>query len=96
MSNQYDVDKQNKVRQLRDKASYDKDKVHAILDSAQELRLGSGNGGPAICIDEFSLFRFALGAEEVGNLFGGRAAGFPYDGRAVPSTVNQRRRSGVQ
>ena len=47
----------------------------AILDSAQELRLGSGNGGPAICIDEFSLFRFALGAEEVGNLFGGRAAG---------------------
>jgi uncharacterized protein len=33
MTNGYDVDKQNKVRQLRDKAVYDKDTVHAILDA---------------------------------------------------------------
>lgn len=34
MENDYAVDKQNKVRQLREKAAYDKDTVHAILDSA--------------------------------------------------------------
>jgi len=34
MADQYVVSKQNKVRQLRDKAAYDKETVHAILDSA--------------------------------------------------------------
>ena len=34
MSNEYDVSKKNKVRQLRDKAAYDKKSVHGILDSA--------------------------------------------------------------
>lgn len=34
MTDEYDVSKQNKVRQLRDKAAYDRDTVHAILDSA--------------------------------------------------------------
>ena len=34
MADQYVVSKQNKVRQLRDKAAYDKATVHAILDSA--------------------------------------------------------------
>lgn len=34
MSNEYPVSKQNKVRQLREKAAYDKATVHGILDSA--------------------------------------------------------------
>ena len=34
MADQYVVSKQNKVRQLRDKAAYDKETVNAILDSA--------------------------------------------------------------
>ena len=33
MSNDYDVSKQNKVRQLREKAVYDRKTVHAILDA---------------------------------------------------------------
>ena len=33
MSNEYDVSKQNKVRQLREYAVYDRDTVHAILDA---------------------------------------------------------------
>ncbi len=33
MSNDYAIDKQNKMRQLRDKAAYDKETVHAILDA---------------------------------------------------------------
>lgn len=33
MSHDYAIDKQNKVRQLRDKAAYDKETVHAILDA---------------------------------------------------------------
>lgn len=34
MADEYAVSKQNKVRQLREKAAYDKATVHAILDSA--------------------------------------------------------------
>lgn len=34
MTSEYAVSKQNKVRQLREKASYDRDTVHGILDSA--------------------------------------------------------------
>ncbi|MGB5256795.1 MAG: pyridoxamine 5'-phosphate oxidase family protein [Woeseiaceae bacterium] len=34
MSNDYAVSKKNKVRQLREKAAYDRDTVHGILDSA--------------------------------------------------------------
>ena len=33
MTNEYDVSKQNKVRQLREYAVYDKEMVHAILDA---------------------------------------------------------------
>ena len=33
MSNEYEVSKQNKVRQLREKGHYDKETVHAILDA---------------------------------------------------------------
>ena len=34
MKERYDVDKRNEVRQLREKAAYDTDTVHAILDAA--------------------------------------------------------------
>lgn len=34
MNNEYDVSKKNKVRQLREKAAYDKETVHDVLDSA--------------------------------------------------------------
>ncbi|MGI9249118.1 MAG: pyridoxamine 5'-phosphate oxidase family protein, partial [Woeseiaceae bacterium] len=34
MTNEYSVSNKNKVRQLREKAAYDKDTVHSILDSA--------------------------------------------------------------
>ncbi len=34
MTREYTVSKKNKVRQLREKAAYDRDTVHAILDSA--------------------------------------------------------------
>ena len=34
MSEEYDVSKQNKVRQIPEKAAYDKEAVHGILDSA--------------------------------------------------------------
>ncbi|MDH5455458.1 MAG: pyridoxamine 5'-phosphate oxidase family protein [Gammaproteobacteria bacterium] len=33
MSNEYDVSKRNRVRQLREKATYDKDTVHRVLDA---------------------------------------------------------------
>lgn len=33
MSNEYEISKQNKVRQLREKAAYDQESVHAILDA---------------------------------------------------------------
>jgi nitroimidazol reductase NimA-like FMN-containing flavoprotein (pyridoxamine 5'-phosphate oxidase superfamily) len=33
VSDEYEVSKQNKVRQIREKASYDRDTVHAILDA---------------------------------------------------------------
>jgi nitroimidazol reductase NimA-like FMN-containing flavoprotein (pyridoxamine 5'-phosphate oxidase superfamily) len=33
LSNEYDVNKQNKVRQLREKAAYDVETVHTILDA---------------------------------------------------------------
>ena len=33
MTTDYEVSKRNKVRQLREKATYDKETVHAILDA---------------------------------------------------------------
>ena len=33
MANEYDVSKQNEVRQIREKAAYDRDVVHAVLDA---------------------------------------------------------------
>lgn len=50
MSKQYDVDKKNKVRQLSRKASYDTDKVHAILDSALVISAGFVQDGQAVVV----------------------------------------------
>jgi uncharacterized protein len=40
VSEEYEVSKQNKVRQLREKAAYDKETVHEILDSALLATVG--------------------------------------------------------
>ena len=49
MSNDYDVSKQNKVRQLREKASYDRETVHAILDAGVIAHVAFvQDGGPVV------------------------------------------------
>ena len=49
MANEYEVSKQNKVRQLREKAAYDTETVHAILDSALLASVGFvQNGQPVV------------------------------------------------
>ena len=49
MSDDYAVGKQNKVRQLREKASYDKETVHAILDAGLVASVGFvQDDGPVI------------------------------------------------
>ncbi len=40
MTDKYEISKQNKVRQLREKAAYDKETVHAILDSSLLASVG--------------------------------------------------------
>ena len=40
MSEKYAISKRNKVRQLREKADYDRDSVHGILDSALLAQVG--------------------------------------------------------
>jgi nitroimidazol reductase NimA-like FMN-containing flavoprotein (pyridoxamine 5'-phosphate oxidase superfamily) len=50
VSSEYDVDKRNKVRQLREKANYDKDKVQAILDSALVISAGFVQDGQAVVV----------------------------------------------
>ncbi|MDH3374829.1 MAG: pyridoxamine 5'-phosphate oxidase family protein [Gammaproteobacteria bacterium] len=46
----YPVSKQNKVRQLREKARYDKRSVHAVLDSALVAHVGFVQDGQAIVV----------------------------------------------
>jgi len=49
VSNEYDVSKQNKVRQISEKATYDKETVHSILDSALMAHVGFvQNGQPVV------------------------------------------------
>ncbi len=49
MTNEYPISKQNKARQLREKATYDKQTVHAILDSALVAHVGFvQDGGPVV------------------------------------------------
>jgi nitroimidazol reductase NimA-like FMN-containing flavoprotein (pyridoxamine 5'-phosphate oxidase superfamily) len=49
MSKTYDVSKQNKVRQLREKARYDKEAVHGVLDAGLVASAGFvQDGGPVV------------------------------------------------
>ena len=49
MANDYRIDKQNKVRQLREKAVYDRPTVHGILDAALVATVGFvQNGSPVV------------------------------------------------
>lgn len=49
MTNEYSISRQNKVRQLREQAAYDKQTVHAILDSALVAHVGFvQDGGPVV------------------------------------------------
>ena len=50
MPKNYDINKENKVRQLREKAIYDKDTVHAILDSAPVISAGFVQDGQAVVV----------------------------------------------
>jgi len=50
MSNNYEVNKLNKVRQLREKAAYDRDTVHAILDSALVASAGFVQDGQPVVV----------------------------------------------
>lgn len=49
MADEYEVSKQNKVRQIREKAAYDKKTVHGILDSGIFASVGFvQDGGPVV------------------------------------------------
>jgi len=50
VSNEYEVSKQNKVRQLREKADYDKETVHSILDSALLASVGFVQDGQPVVV----------------------------------------------
>jgi len=50
MSKNYEINKENRVRQLREKAAYDKDTVHAILDSALVISAGFVQDGQAVVV----------------------------------------------
>jgi nitroimidazol reductase NimA-like FMN-containing flavoprotein (pyridoxamine 5'-phosphate oxidase superfamily) len=50
MTNEYPVSKQNEVRQLREKAAYDKQTVHAILDAAPVASVGFVQDGKPVVV----------------------------------------------
>lgn len=50
MSESYDVEKTNKVRQLREKAAYDKKTVHTVLDQALVASVGFVQDGAPIVV----------------------------------------------
>ena len=50
MSKNYEISKVNKVRQLREKAAYDKDTVHAILDAALVASAGFVQDGQPVVV----------------------------------------------
>lgn len=50
MNKRYDVDPKNKVRQIQRKANYDRDTVHAILDSALAVSVGFVQDGQAVVV----------------------------------------------
>ena len=50
MENKYPLDKKNKVRQLREKALYDKKTVHRILDSALVAHVAFVESGSPVVV----------------------------------------------
>ncbi len=50
MSKEYEISKQNKVRQLKEKANYDRDTVHKILDSALIASVGFVQDGQPVVV----------------------------------------------
>ncbi len=50
MTEEYSVDRQNEVRQLREKASYDREIVHAILDAAPVAHVGFVQDGQPVVV----------------------------------------------
>jgi len=50
MSDEYTVSKLNEVRQLKEKANYDRDTVHAILDAAQIAQVGFVQAGAPVVV----------------------------------------------
>jgi hypothetical protein len=50
LTSEYAVSKQNKVRQLREKASYDRDTVHGILDSAMLAHVAFVQDGQPVVV----------------------------------------------
>jgi nitroimidazol reductase NimA-like FMN-containing flavoprotein (pyridoxamine 5'-phosphate oxidase superfamily) len=50
MTNDYAISKQNKVRQIDRKASYDRDTVHAILDGAPVAQVGFMQDGTPVVV----------------------------------------------
>jgi nitroimidazol reductase NimA-like FMN-containing flavoprotein (pyridoxamine 5'-phosphate oxidase superfamily) len=50
VSNEYELNKRNKVRQLREKATYDKASVHGILDSALLASVGFVQDGQPVVV----------------------------------------------
>lgn len=50
MPKNYEINKENKVRQLREKATYDKDTVHAILDAALVASAAFVQDGQAVVV----------------------------------------------
>lgn len=49
MSDEYTVTKENKVRQVREKAAYDRETVHAVLDAGLVAQVGFvQDGGPVV------------------------------------------------
>jgi len=50
MSESYEINEQNKVRQLREKATYDKQAVHDILDSALVASVGFVQDGQPVVV----------------------------------------------
>ena len=50
MSDSYPVEKTNKVRQLRDKAAYDRESVHAVLDAGLTAAVGFVQDGAPVVV----------------------------------------------
>jgi nitroimidazol reductase NimA-like FMN-containing flavoprotein (pyridoxamine 5'-phosphate oxidase superfamily) len=50
LTNEYTVSKKNKVRQLREKAAYDKETVHGILDSAMLAHVAFVQDGEPVVV----------------------------------------------